>query len=258
MRLFDTHCHLTWKEEENPALPRLERARTAGVDRFVCVAIDLDNAKRCRALAAEHDDVFPTVGIHPNDVGAFADLNSKLDALKDLADDDSFVAIGETGLDFFRDWAQPDAQRKALEAHLDIARDRNLPVILHCRSAIEELLPILRARGEQTKGIMHCYSEGPEAIEELLSFGLHISFAGNVTYPKSTPLREAARIVPDDRLLLETDAPFLAPQPKRGKPNEPAFVQYTLEALATELQKDPAQLAANTHANACALFQVSA
>jgi len=256
MRLFDTHCHLTWNEEKNPALPRIERAREAGVDRMVCVAIDLENAKRCRELAAEHDDVFPTVGIHPNDVGAFADLDSKLDALKDLSADASFKAIGETGLDFFRDWAQPDAQEKSFLAHLDLALERNLPVILHCRSAIEQMLPILRDRGGQPKGIMHCYSEGPDAVEELLGLGFHISFAGNATYPKSTALREAAKIVPEDRLLLETDAPFLSPQPKRGKPNEPAYVKFTLESLATELGRSPEQLAAATHANASALFQV--
>lgn len=256
MRLFDTHCHLTWNEEENPALPRIQRAREVGVDRFICVAIDLENAKRCRELAAEHHDVFPTVGMHPNDVGAMGDLDSRIDALKDLAADSSFKAIGETGLDFFRDWAEPDVQRKSLEAHLDIARDRDLPIILHCRNAIEELLPILRARGEQTKGIMHCYSEGPEAVEELLSFGLHISFAGNVTYPKSTALRAAAKVVPENRLLLETDAPFLAPQPKRGKPNEPAYVKLTLEALAEELGRDALHMATTTHANASALFQV--
>lgn len=256
MRLFDTHCHLTWDETKNPAEPQLERARAAGVDRFLCVAIDVENARECAALAARHDDVFPTVGIHPNDVGCAAELPDRLDALRDLARQGGFIAIGETGLDFFRDWAEPEVQRTSLEAHLDLATELDLPFILHCRNAIDGLLPILRARGAALKGVMHCYSEGPAPIEELLDLGLHISFAGNVTYPKSTDLRDAARLVPLDRLLVETDAPFLAPQPRRGKPNEPAFVAFTLEALAQELGIDAPSLAAATHANATKLFGV--
>lgn len=256
MRLFDTHCHLTWNEDENPAAPRLERARAVGVDRFICVAIDLENAKRCAQLASEHVDVFPTVGIHPNDIGPAADLASRLEELRDLAAEPGFVAIGETGLDFFRDCSDPEIQRRSLEAHLDLAQATDLPVILHCREAEDSLLPILRSRGSSTRGVMHCYSGGPEAIEELLGFGLHISFAGNFTYPKSTALREASRLVPVDRLLVETDAPFLTPQPRRGTSNEPAYIAFTLEALATELRQPATALAATTHANACRLFRV--
>lgn len=254
MRLFDTHCHLTWDEEQQPALPRLERAREAGVERFVCVSIDLDNAKRCAALASEHEDVFPSVGIHPNDVGEAADLDAKMDALRDLSEDPCYVAIGETGLDFFRDWADPEVQRRSLIAHLQLAIARDLPVILHCRDAMDGLLPILRDHAPDLRGIMHCYSAGPSTIEELVQLGMHISFAGNLTYPKSQDLRDACRLVPEERLLVETDAPFLAPQPRRGKKNEPAFVAFTLEALAAERGVDAEALAATTFANACQVF----
>lgn len=258
MRLFDTHCHLTWDEEQQPALPRLQRAREAGVEKFVCVSIDLDNAKRCAELAAEHEDVYPTVGIHPNDVGSAEELASNLSALRELAQDPQYVAIGETGLDFFRDWADPDVQRASLEGHLQVAIDRDLPVILHCRDAMEGLLPILRAHAPALRGIMHCYSAGPGTIEELVQLGMHISFAGNLTYPKSQELRDACRLVPEERLLVETDAPFLAPQPRRGKKNEPAFVAFTLEALAAEREVDAEALAAKTYSNACAVFGLAA
>lgn len=254
MRLFDTHCHLTWDEEQQPALPRLERAREAGVAGFVCVSIDLDNALRCRELAAEHADVYPSVGIHPNDVGEAAALPSKLAKLRDLAQDPSFVAIGETGLDFFRDWADPKVQHDALVGHLQVAVDRDLPVILHCRDAMDGLLPVLRDFAPDLRGIMHCYSAGPGTIEELVTLGMHISFAGNLTYPKSQELRDACRLVPEERLLVETDAPFLAPQPRRGKKNEPAFVAFTLEALATEREVDATALADTTFVNAQRVF----
>jgi len=258
MRLFDTHCHLTWDEEQQPAPPRLARAREAGVAGFVCVAIDLENAVRCRSLAADHADVYPSVGIHPNDVGASADLPAKLDALVDLAADPAFVAIGETGLDFFRDWADPQVQKDSLVGHLKVAIARDLPVILHCRDAMDDLLPILRDHAPQLRGIMHCYSAGPDTIEELLQLGMHISFAGNLTYPKSQDLRDACRLVPEERLLVETDAPFLAPQPRRGKKNEPAFVAFTLEALAAERGVDADALAERTYRNACEVFGLEA
>ena len=136
-RLFDTHCHLVWREDEAPPGPQLVRAREAGVAAFVCVATDLDDARRGRALAEREADVWPSAGIHPNDVGEADALDEKLDGLRKLLDEGGFVAVGETGLDFYRDWAAPAVQERSLRAHLATAAERDLPVILHCRAAAD-------------------------------------------------------------------------------------------------------------------------
>ena len=254
--LFDSHCHLTWEEEKHSVADTIQRAHSQGVDRFLCVAIDLESAKRCAAIANQYQEVFASIGIHPNDVGAIEQLPQLLSQLQSQVTEHGYVAIGETGLDFFRDWAQPEAQIQSLKAHLELAAQLDLPIILHCRAAIQEMLPILQEYGPNRKGVMHCYSEGPEHIEALLELGLHISFAGNVSYPKSEALRQACRLVPLDRILLETDAPFLAPQPMRGKRNEPGFLPHTLQCLAEAMEVDSEKLAAATFQNACQLFRI--
>lgn len=256
MRLIDTHCHLVWREEENPPGPQLQRAREAGVERFVCVATDLESAGRCLALAQKEDDVFATVGIHPNDVGSIEELQPQLEQLQSMLKESPWVAIGETGLDYFRDWASPEVQLHSLERHLQLSHDFNLPIILHCRNAMEGLLPALENFNGKLNGVMHCYSDGPEPIERLVELGMHISFAGNMTFPKSQELRAAAEVVPLDRLLVETDAPFLAPQAKRGKPNEPAYVAYTLQVLAELRGIDADEMALTTSSNAAKLFDL--
>jgi len=253
--LFDSHCHLSWIVEGDPTADRLQRAREAGVQAMITVAIDLDTAEEARQLAAANHDVFPTIGLHPTDVPSGPALASTLESLREQAAHADWVAIGETGLDLFHQRSELRAQRESLEVHLELSAAHGLPVILHCRQAIEELLPVLRTAGS-VQGVMHCYSEGPDAIEELLGLGLHVSFAGNLSYPKSEALREAARLVPIDRLLIETDAPFLAPQPRRGKRNEPAFVAFTAETLAGLQEITGEELAAQTFANGCRLFQL--
>lgn len=258
MELVDTHCHLTWDAERFPAEEILQRARAVGVQDFICVAIDVDNALACAELARQHEDVHPTLGIHPNDVGSAEELEVELQRLQQQLAQDSWVALGETGLDFYRDWSDPELQRRSLRRHLELSADTGLPIILHCRQAIESLLEELQAFAAPLRGIMHCYSEGPGAIETLVDMGLHISFAGNLTYPKSVELQEAARRVPLERLLVETDAPFLAPQPKRGKRNEPAHVRHTLEFLAELRAEDACATAAATTRNARELFGLKA
>jgi TatD DNase family protein len=197
--------------------------------------------------------VAASVGLHPNDAGTVAGLEARLAPLEQLARDGGFAAVGETGLDFYRDSAEPAAQERALLQHLDWARELGLPVILHCRQAAARLAQLVAPRAP-LRGVMHCFSEGPEWVEPFLACGLHVSFAGNLSYPKSEALRAAARAVPRDRILLETDAPFLAPQPRRGRPNEPAFLPFTLSALAAARGEEPEGLAATTWDNACALF----
>ncbi|MDP7063107.1 MAG: TatD family hydrolase [Planctomycetota bacterium] len=256
MRLIDTHCHLVWREQENPPGPQLQRAREAGVERFVCVATDLESAGRCLSLAQQESDVFASVGIHPNDVGNMEELKPQLKQLRGMVQESDWVAIGETGLDYFRDWASPEVQLESLEYHLQLSHEFDLPVILHCRDAIDGLLPVLENFEGKLNGVMHCYSDGPEPIERLVDLGMHVSFAGNMTFPKSQPLRDAAAVVPEERLLVETDAPFLAPQAKRGKRNEPAYVAYTLQVLAEIRGVDAEELALTTSTNAAKLFDL--
>ncbi len=254
MRIFDTHCHLLWRGEEDPPAAQIARAQDAAVAAMLCVATDAQSARGAHDLAAAHPGtVGASAGIHPNDTGPEEGLAPRLAEIAGLARAGGFAAIGETGLDFFRDQVPPATQERALIFHLDLALDLSLPVILHCRQAAPSLAKILQARAPLA-GVMHCYSEGPETVDAFVACGLHISFAGNLTYPKSEALREAARRVPADRLLVETDAPFLAPQPRRGRPNEPAFVRFTLETLAQTRGEPVAATAATTWENARRLF----
>lgn len=254
MRLFDTHCHLTWHMDQDPPADRVARAREAGVDRLLTVAVDLESARTCAQLAEQLDGVQASAGIHPNDVPTGPELDAQLRELDTLLSEGNFAAVGETGLDFYRDWSKPSDQTYALEYHLALGARLDIPVILHCRESAPALLEVLQAQQREVRGIMHCFSEGAAFARSFLDLGLHVSFAGNLTYPKSEPLREAAKIVPQDRLLVETDAPFLSPQPKRGKRNEPAFVAHTL-AFAAEVRGVAAEeLAEQTYCNATALF----
>jgi len=254
MRLFDTHCHLTWHADTDPPAERVARARETGVERFLTVAVDLQSARECASIAAAIPGVQASAGIHPNDVPKPAERDASLAELASLLESGDFVAVGESGLDYFRDWSQPEDQIACLEAHLDLAEKHQLPIILHCRAAADGLHEVLSARGRAISGVMHCFSEGAAHAQRFLDLGLHVSFAGNLTYPKSDELRAAASLIPADRLLVETDAPFLAPQAKRGKRNEPAYVAHTL-AFAAELRGVPAEeLAEQTYCNAVSLF----
>jgi len=254
VRLFDTHCHLTWHTDEDPVAERLHRSRAAGVEAVLTVGVDAESSRQCRQLAEQYDDVYASVGIHPNDWGDAAEFDSKRDEIAALAKTGGFHAVGETGLDFFREWCAPEVQTAGFAFHLQLARELDLPVIIHCREAGAGVLEVLRQQPGQTRGIMHCFAEGPERVSEFLELGLHISFAGNLTYPKSQHLREAAQLVPANRLLVETDAPFLSPQPKRGKRNEPAYVSHTLQCLADCQKTSAAEMAEQTTQNAFELF----
>ena len=243
--MIDTHAHLDALDDPSGAIAR---ARAAGVDGIVAIASGVESTRTTLAIAAREEGVHAAAGIHPHHA---ADGES-LDDLRRLADG-RVVAIGEIGLDFYRDYAPRDDQRRLFEAQLDLAAELGLPVVVHTRAAEEETMRILAGFDGTT--VLHCFSS-PELLEVATSRGYYVSFAGNVTYPKAEDLREAARRVDPDRILAETDTPYLAPQPVRGRPNEPAYVVHTVAALAAARGEDEQELGRRIAANAARAFSL--
>ena len=240
--MIDTHAHLDALDD---AAGAVERAHAAGVERIVAIGTGVASARATLAIAASADGVAVAAGIHPHDAAEPASL----DELAAVAD--GVVAIGEIGLDYYRDYAPRDAQRSLFAAQLELARSLRKPVIIHTRAAEDETLRMLESFDGTV--VMHCFSS-PDALPAVLERGYYVSFAGNVTYPKAADLRDAAARVDESRILTETDCPFLAPQPVRGKTNEPAYVVHTVAALADVRGETPAALAARVDANASAAF----
>ena len=243
--MIDTHAHL----DAEGAQEQLERARAAGVTRVLAVGTTLGGSRETLELVDEHDGVFAVLGLHPHEADRVGE--DDVDRLRDLFVHPKAVAVGETGLDFFRDYARHDAQRRLFDAQLDLARELRRPVVIHTRAADHATLE--RLAGHDGTVVLHCFSS-PALLEPALERGWYVSFAGNVTYPKAEDLRAAAARVPADRILAETDAPYLAPQPVRGRRNEPAHVVHTLATLGEARRADPAELAAQIDANAAACF----
>jgi len=241
--VIDTHAHLD--PAEAPAV--LERARAAGVDRVIAVATTVAEATETLALAEAHDGVYACLGVHPHEAGAPGDLAE----LRRLLGHERAVAVGETGLDYFRDYAPREAQRQLFQVELELASELVKPVVIHTRAAEHDTLRAL-ADFEGTV-VLHCFSS-PFLLEPALERGWYVSFAGNVTYPKAPELREAAARVPAEQILTETDSPYLAPQPVRGRRNEPAYVVHTLDVLAAVRGEDAAELARRVDANATVAF----
>jgi TatD DNase family protein len=243
--VIDTHAHLDALEDPEAAVAR---ARAAGVDRIVAIGSGLASSRSTLAIAAREEGVYAAVGIHPHQA---AD-GEPLAEVRRLAAENA-VAIGETGLDFFRDYAPRDDQRRLFEAQLQLASELGLPVVVHTRAAEEETMRMLE--GFAGTVILHCFSS-PGLLEPALARGYYVSFAGNVTYPKAEDLRAAAHRVQPDRILAETDTPYLAPQPVRGKRNEPAHVVHTIAALAEARGEDAAALGEQIAGNAARAFSL--
>jgi TatD DNase family protein len=241
--VIDTHAHL--HSGADPPLELVERARAAGVDRILEVGASPASWDEVVAFSAATEGVSAILGIHPHEAGE-ADA-SDLARLGEL----SAVAVGETGLDYYRDYAPPQAQRQLFQAHLAIAEELGRPVVIHCRAAESDVARALGDFGGTV--VLHCFSS-PGLLRPALDRGYYVSFAGNVTYPNADDLRAAAREIPADRLLAETDSPYLSPQPRRGRPNEPANVVHTVAALAEARGDDAGELAAQIDANADKAF----
>jgi TatD DNase family protein len=245
--VIDTHAHLDACAE--PAADLLARAREAGVGRVVTIGSGIDSCRQALAIAQAEAGVACALGIHPHQAGG--EEASRLGELAELLRDADAVAVGETGLDFYRDYAPHDAQHRLFEAQLELAADLGLPVVVHTRAADRETAAMLA--GFDGTVVLHCFSS-PALLGVALERRYFVSFAGNVTFPKATELHDAAAQVPSDRILAETDCPYLAPQPVRGRPNEPAYVVHTVAALAA-LRGEPVEtLAAQIDENAARAF----
>lgn len=258
MQLIDTHVHLNFEAFEPDFEAVVQRWRDIGVVRLVHSCVEPSEFKAIQALAHRYPELFFAVGLHPLDVSQWTpEMEQEIQSL--AASDPKAVAIGETGLDFFK--ADNTAQQsEALAAHLRIAQALDLPVILHCRDAAESMALLLRqfwqAHGP-VKGVMHCWGGTPEQTQWFLDLGFYISFSGTVTFKKTEQIHASARMVPSDRILVETDCPFLAPVPKRGeRRNEPANVYHVAHRVAELRSLDPEVLAVQTTENACRLFKL--
>jgi len=246
--LFDSHCHLEMLDDPDEAV---RQASASGVGSVVSIGIDLESSRQAAAFARRLPGVYATVGLHPHEAGRLDE--SLLAELEALARDPRVVAVGECGLDFYRDLSPRDAQRRAFSAQIELARRAELPLVAHVREAGDEAMAQLAAEADGLTVVMHCFSL-PEYVDECNARGYYASFAGNVTYKNAGDLRAAAARVREDRLMVETDAPFLSPVPNRGKPNQPAWVGHTAAALAEVRGWDPGRVADTTTVNARRAF----
>jgi TatD DNase family protein len=245
--VIDTHAHLDACAEPTDEL--VTRAREAGVERIVSVGTGLESCRETLAIARRHEGVFAALGIHPHQAGK--PEAAAVDELRELLADARAVAVGETGLDHYRDYAPRDRQLDLFERQLELAGELGKAVVIHTRAASDETAAALAEFSGPV--VLHCFS-APELLPVALERGYYVSFAGNVTYPKAEELREAARAVPRERLLAETDSPYLSPQPRRGRPNEPANVVHTVATLAAARDEPEDELGKQLDANAAAAF----
>lgn len=250
--LIDTHAHL---QDYADLKTILNRAADKGVEKILCIGYDLESSLTAAKLARQHKEVYAVVGIHPHSA---TDLNEKvLTQLFQLGREEKVLAIGEIGLDYYRNLSPQEDQQKAFVAQLGLARELKKPVVIHDRDAHQEVLDTLKKeKGGINGGIMHCYSGHLPLAVELMKIGFYISFAGPVTYKNAKKTQEVAAKIPLDRILVETDCPYLTPEPLRGKQNEPANVLYVAEKIAQLRQKSLDEIAYQTTLNAHKVFRI--
>lgn len=252
--LVDSHCHLDYHLRDGDIDEVVARAETADIGTIVTICTKMSEAETVRDIAARYDNVWCTVGVHPHDAGEEGQEDAA--RLIELAAGEKVVGIGESGLDYFYEHSPRDDQRRSFRTHIAAARETGLPLVVHSRDADEEMADILREEMEQGAfcGVMHCFSSGPELARAALDLGLYISISGIVTFKKSDELREIVTEIPLERLLVETDAPYLTPEPHRGKRNEPLHVRHTAAKVAELKGVGAEDLAETTTANFFALF----
>jgi len=243
----DSHCHL-YDTRGVAVHDVIDAARAAGVTTMINVGCDAATTAEAIAVAAANDGIFATAGLHPHEA------KNGVDTIVPFLDDDNVIAVGECGLDYFYDHSPRDQQREAFAAQIQLAHDRALPLVIHTRDAWSDTFDILAAEGAPPHTIFHCFTGGPDEARSCLELGAYLSFSGIVSFKTAVELHDAARLCPSDRMLAETDSPYLAPVPHRGKPNQPAFVTHVVRALAELRGADVDEVRSATVANACLAF----
>jgi len=252
--LIDTHCHIDSQKFDGDRAAILRRARDAGVQRFITIGCDVDNSRRARGLAEIHDDVFFSAGIHPHEAEKAEDGFAQ--HLASISEHDKCVAIGECGLDYYYDHSPREQQRAVFQKQLELAAEVELPVVIHVRDAWDDCIPMLKDAQLKNTGVIHCFTGTKEQAEASLELGYYISIPGIVTFSKAGDLPDVVVNTPQDRLLVETDSPYLAPKPHRGRRNEPAYVAHVAEKVAELRGTTVDDVHAFTGANAQRLFGV--
>jgi len=252
--LVDTHAHLDMEEYEEDLCDVLNNASQNGVSTIITIGVDVSSSLRGLELARKYDWIFCSVGCHPHHARGLT--TESLSRLSLLVPEKKIVAWGEIGLDFYRRYSPPDKQVEAFVSQLDVAVGHGLPIIIHSREANLDVFEIVKKRGTSQKGVLHCFSGDYELAMKFIDLGYLISIPGTVTYPKADNVRDVAGRIPLDHLLLETDAPFLAPVPKRGRRNEPKYLIYTAKKVAEIRGMDLQEIARHTTENARRLFGI--
>jgi TatD DNase family protein len=250
--LIDTHCHLYSENMKNDLDGILSRANELEVTQFVCVGTNISNSKECLSIAENNDNIFSSAGVHPHDAKDVSD--GYIDDIYELMEYESMIAVGEMGLDYFRNISDPDIQKKVFRAQMEVAQDLNRPVIFHNRDANEDVINVLVDYPEVI-GVAHCFSSNIETANSFLEMGYYISFSGNLTF-KNSHLPEVAKEIPLNRVLVETDSPYLSPVPYRGKLNEPGRTRFVAEKLAEIHGVSFEEIAKHTTQNAVELFRL--
>lgn len=258
-QLIDTHCHLNFHKYNADRGEVVKRAQDAGVTQVIIPAIDLETCQEALDLSRQYAGIYTAIGVHPNSTIDFDDVI--LDKVREFAANDKVISIGEIGLDYYWDKSPKDKQKTAFEQQLALASELELPVIIHNREASDDVMDILEAWAttlpdslKDRPGVLHSFSAPPEIAERALAIGFYLGFTGPITFKKAENLRAIAKTVPLDRILVETDGPFLTPHPYRGKRNEPAYVQYMTEKLAELHDMSYEAMAHQTTQNATQLF----
>ena len=258
MKLFDSHCHLNDEKYNEDRKELIENLRKQGVKRLVTAGYSIESSKEAIKLSKEYDFIYATIGISPNDVPkTLEDLDKDLNNIKDLyKEGEKIVAVGEIGLDYYWNTENKEIQKEAFKRQIELANNLNLPIQIHTREAIADTLEILKDNKVNRKGIFHCCPFNRELVKEGLKLGFYISFAGPTTFKNSKNAVEIIKMVPDDKMLVETDSPYLSPEPFRGKRNDPSRVQYIIKKIAEVKEKSFEEIEKIVYENANTIFNL--